>query len=173
MSIDRHRPPVYAQIVGIARSFNRAGSSWVGMFLRFIFDGGLAVSVSMLLAALTNDYIPWGDVKGQDGVVILAGMLLFPSAIVMYGGTRMIFSAYEAYKEKKQKREQERIEYENALMERGRKQGLEQGRKQGLEQGRKQERERMEGGIEAVLANMSEVERGEILRFIRGRPESR
>ena len=123
----------------------------------------------MILAALTNDYIPWGDVKGQDGVVILAGMLLFPSATVVYGGTRMIFAAYEAYLEKKQEREQKRKEYENALIERGRKQGLEQG----LEQGRKQERERMESGLEAVLANMSEAERDEVLRFIRGQSASR
>ena len=126
----------------------------------------------MILAALTNDYIPWGDVKGQDGVVILAGMLLFPSATVVYGGTRMIFAAYEAYLEKKQEREQKRKEYENALIERGRKQGLEQGRERGLEQGRKQERERVESGLEAVLANMSEAERDEVLRFIRGQPAS-
>ena len=123
----------------------------------------------MILAALTNDYIPWGDVKGQDGVVILAGMLLFPSDTAVYGGTRMIFAAYEAYLEKKQEREQKRKEYENALIERGRKQGLEQG----LEQGRKQERERMESGLEAVLANMSEAERDEVLRFIRGQSASR
>ena len=127
------------------------------MRFRFIFDGGLAVSVSMLLAALTNDYIPWRDVKGQDGVVILAGMLLFPSAIAMYGGTRMILAAYEAYQKKKQEREQERIEYEDSLIERG----------------REQERERMESGLEAVLANMSEAERDEVLRFIRGQPASR
>ena len=114
--------------------------------MRFIFDGGLAVSVSMLLAALTNDCMPWKDVQEQDGVVILAGILLFPTAVVMYGGAKMIFAAYEEYKKKRQERE-------DALF--------------------KQERERVEGRLGPVLADMSESERDRILRLVRGEPDAR
>lgn len=117
-----------------------------GMGLRFIFDGGLAVSVSVLLAALTNDCVPWKDVQEQDGVVILAGILLFPTAVVMYGGAKMIFAAYEEYKKKRQERE-------DALF--------------------KQERERVEGRLGPVLADMSESERDRILRLVRGEPDAR
>ncbi len=67
---------------------------------RLFVDGGLAVSVSMLMAVLINDYLPLKDVQGQDGVVILFRMLLCPCALLLYGGTRVIFAAYEAHKKK-------------------------------------------------------------------------
>ncbi len=100
----------------------------------------------MLLAALTNDCMPWKDVQEQDGVVILAGILLFPTAAVMYGGAKMIFAAYEEYRKKRQKREDELV---------------------------RQERERVEGELGPVPATMTEADRDEVLKVVRGEPVAR
>ena len=102
-------------------------------------DGAISVSGSMLLAALVNACDScggiWliGSLKGLSdkdaGLIVVATLLLFPTAVVTYGGLRMWFAAKEAVEKK--------------AMERGREQGLEQGREQGLEQGHQEERERV------------------------------
>ena len=84
------------------------------------FDGSIAVSFSMLLAALLK---LWKGAAGwplvgqlhqmtqwEDGVIIVATLLLFPTALALYGGFAMFFAAKEAV--------------EKRAMERGRREGI-------------------------------------------------
>ena len=84
------------------------------------FDGSIAVSFSMLLAALLK---LWKGAAGwplvgqlhqmtqwEDGVIIVATLLLFPTALTLYGGFTMFFAAKEAV--------------EKRAMERGRREGI-------------------------------------------------
>ena len=84
------------------------------------FDGSIAVSFSMLLAALLK---LWKGAAGwplvgqlhqmtqwEDGVIIVATLLLFPTALALYGGFTMFFAAKEAV--------------EKRAMERGRREGI-------------------------------------------------
>ena len=84
------------------------------------FDGSIAVSFSMLLAALLK---LWKGAAGwplvgqlhqmtqwEDGVIIVATLLLFPTALTLYGGFAMFFAAKEAV--------------EKRAMERGRREGI-------------------------------------------------
>ena len=88
------------------------------------FDGSIAVSFSMLLAALLK---LWKGAAGwplvghlhqmtqwEDGVIIVATLLLFPTALALYGGFAMFFAAKEAV--------------EKRAMERGRRVGRQEGR---------------------------------------------
>ena len=88
------------------------------------FDGSIAVSFSMLLAALLKLWkgaAAWPLVgqlhqmtQWEDGVIIVATLLLFPTALALYGGFAMFFAAKEAV--------------ENRAMERGRQVGRQEGR---------------------------------------------
>ena len=94
---------------------------------RFV-DGALAISVSMLLAALLRDCLPCGGwpVLGylhglaarDDGVIIVGTMLLFPTTAAIYGGIKVFFAAREAVRresrEKGRQEERERIRKELA-----------------------------------------------------------
>ncbi len=84
------------------------------------FDGSIAVSFSMLLAVLLK---LWKGAAGwplvgqlhqmtqwEDGVIIVATLLLFPAALTLYGGFAMFFAAKEAV--------------EKRAMERGRREGI-------------------------------------------------
>ena len=84
------------------------------------FDGSIAVSFSMLLAVLLK---LWKGAAGwplvgqlhqmtqwEDGVIIVATLLLFPTALALYGGFAMFFAAKEAV--------------EKRAMERGRREGI-------------------------------------------------
>ena len=95
------------------------------------FDGSIAVSFSMLLAALLK---LWKGAAGwplvgqlhqmtqwEDGVIIVATLLLFPTALALYGGFTMFFAAKEAV--------------ERRAMERGRRVGREEGRQEGINEG--------------------------------------
>ena len=88
------------------------------------FDGSIAVSFSMLLAVLLK---LWKGAAGwplvgqlhqmtqwEDGVIIVATLLLFPTALALYGGFAMFFAAKEAV--------------EKRAMERGRRVGRQEGR---------------------------------------------
>ena len=103
------------------------------------FDGSIAVSFSMLLAALLK---LWKGAAGwplvgqlhqmtqwEDGVIIVATLLLFPTALALYGGFTMFFAAKEAV--------------EKRAMERGRRVGRQEGRQEGIQEGRDAERERI------------------------------
>ena len=69
------------------------------------FDGAVSISVSMLLAVLLTecracDGIPLlGYLKTlterDDGVIITATLLLFPTSLAFYGGMVVIFAAKE------------------------------------------------------------------------------
>ena len=96
--------------------------SWV------LADGTASISLSMLLAALINSSPPLAGAWGigwlhelsnkEDGVIIVASLLLFPSTFITYGVARMIFAAKEAVErkamEKGEKAERERIKRELA-----------------------------------------------------------
>lgn len=89
---------------------------------RFL-DGSISISVSMLVAvALNNCFFCTNlPVLGilqelttrEDGVIIVATLLLFPTTAALYGGLRVFFAAKEAVekkaREKGRKEERERI----------------------------------------------------------------
>ena len=123
------------------------------------FDGSVAISLSMLLAVLSRvclacDGLP---VLGQlhrltrwdDGVIIAATLLLFPTAGALFGGVAVFFAAREAV--------------HGYFLERGRKAGLEEG----LKAGRKAERER----IERALAARGVPLTPELVEILAGEPE--
>ena len=133
-------------------------------------DGAISVSGSMLLAVLVNACDSCGGIwligllKGLSdkdaGLIVVATLLLFPTAVVTYGGLRMWFAAKEAVEKK--------------AMERGRERGLEQGREQGLEQGREQGREQgLEQGREQGREQGHQEERERVRRSMkeRGMPD--
>ena len=108
-----------------------------------IFDGSVSISASMLLAALLKAWTGVANLPGigllhqmtrwEDGVIIVATILLFPTAVALWGGSELFFLA----KEHVEKR------YEKKYTERGIKIGREEGRKLGIEEGRRLERERI------------------------------
>ena len=103
----------------------RRSPSWV------LADGSASVSASALIAVLVNtsSFLAglWGleilhELSNQeDGVIIVASLLLFPSTFIIYGVARVIFAAKEAVErkamEKGQKAERERIERELEALE--------------------------------------------------------
>ena len=99
-----------------------------------LFDGSIALSISMLLAALLKvweDAVHWPVVGllhqmtgWEDGVIIVATLLLFPTALTLYGGFAMIFAAkqtvdYWFYKRAERQRKQERERIFKVLEEQG------------------------------------------------------
>ena len=112
------------------------------------FDGSIAVSFSMLLAVLLK---LWKGAAGwplvgqlhqmtqwEDGVIIVATLLLFPTALALYGGFAMFFAAKEAV--------------EKRAMERGRRVGRQEGIQEGLEKGVQEGREAERARISRTLA---------------------
>ena len=69
--------------------------------------------------------------RWEDGVIIVATLLLFPTAGALFGGVAVFFAAREAV--------------HGYFLERGRKEG----RQEGLKAGRKAERERIEKALAA------------------------
>lgn len=104
------------------------------------FDGAASVSASMLLAVLANacvfctDLPPFGHLNEltnrDDGVIIAATLLLFPTTAVLYGVFKMFFAAKEAVERK--------------ARERGRQEGI----RDGIRAGRQAERERLVAALE-------------------------
>ena len=121
---------------------------------RFV-DGALAISVSMLLAALLRDCLSCGGwpVLGylhglaarDDGVIIVGTMLLFPTTAAIYGGIKVFFAAREAVR--REAREKGRQEGIKEGRQEGIREGLQEGRqegiREGLQEGRQEERERI------------------------------
>ena len=94
-------------------------------------DGAASISASMLVAVLLN-VIPslaglWGFAflqeltNKQDGMIVVATLLLLPTSFIVYGVSQVIFAAKEAVERR----------------------AMEKGRKVGLEEGRQEERERI------------------------------
>ena len=71
-----------------------------------LFDGSIALTISMLLAVLLRVWegaVNWPVVgslhritQWEEGVIIVATLLLFPTALTLYGGFAMIFAAKQA-----------------------------------------------------------------------------
>ena len=101
-------------------------------------DGSASVSASALFAVLISLSPSLAGLWGlgflheltarEEGIIVVATLLLFPSTIIIYGVARMIFAAKEAVERK----------------------AMEKGLKEGLEKGRHEERERIEREIESL-----------------------
>jgi len=89
----------------------------------------------------------------DDGVIIVATLLLFPTAGALFGGVAVFFAAREAV--------------HSYFRERGRQEGLKEGRQEGLKAGRKAERQR----IERALAARGVPLTPELVEILAGEPE--
>ena len=96
------------------------------------FDGAVSISISMLVAVLVSDCALCGQLpalgwlKGlterEDGIIIVATLLLFPTTAALYGGFKVFFAAKEAVEKRARakgkaegrKEERERIQRELA-----------------------------------------------------------
>ncbi len=125
-------------------------------------DGSATISASALIAVLINVSPSLAEIWGvgfiheltnkQDGVIVVASLLLFPTAIFIYVVARMIFAAKEAVEKK--------------AIERGLREGL----RKGLQEGQQAERERIERELEALARSGIDVP-PEIARIIAGKSE--
>ena len=81
--------------------------------LWFFLDGSASISFSMLLALLL--YAGWCDglpvlgwlaevTRRDNGVIIVASLLLFPCTLVLYGGLTMFFAAKETAERRARRR---------------------------------------------------------------------
>ena len=95
------------------------------------FDGAVSISISMLSAVLVADCalcgqlpaLSWlkGLTEREDGIIIVATLLLFPTTAALYGGSKVFFAAKEAVEKKARAK----------------------GKAEGKAEGRKEERERI------------------------------
>ncbi len=100
------------------------------------FDGAASVSASMALAVALNSCVSCDGLpllgylyeltNREDGVIITATLLLFPTTAALYGGFKLFFAAKEAVERKARER----------------------GRREGIEVGRRAERERISKMLE-------------------------
>lgn len=107
-------------------------------------DGAASISSSMLVAVLINVISPFSSLWGlgflqeltnkQDGMIVVATLLLLPTSFAVYGVSQVIFAAKEAV--------------ERRAMEKGRKAGIQEGREEGRQEGEQAERERIEQILE-------------------------
>ena len=127
-------------------------------------DGSLSISGSMLLSVLIN-YCQscngvWllgflKDLSDKNaGLIVVATLLLFPTAAVIYGGVHLFFAAKEAF-ERRQRR----------LREAAHEAGLAEGQ----QEGRKEERKRISQALEQQGIDITP----EIARILEGGPEQR
>ena len=78
------------------------------------FDGAASVSASMALAVALNSCVScdgrpllgylYGLTNREDGVIITATLLLFPTTAALYGGFKLFFAAKEAVERKARER---------------------------------------------------------------------
>ena len=104
------------------------------------FDGSVSVSISMLLSVALNycAFCAGVPVLGflreltnrDDGIIIVATLLLFPTTAMLYGGFKVFFAAKEAVENK------------------ARQKGREEGREEGRQEGRQEERARISKVLE-------------------------
>ena len=119
------------------------------------FDGAVSISASMLLAVLIDGCAGCGGrpllgvlklvAEKEDGVIILATLLLFPTTLTLYGGAQLIFAAKEAVERRARMR----------------------GRREGREEALKAERER----IRKVLSEHGVAPDSELARRLAGDTE--
>ena len=120
------------------------------------FDGSVSISVSMLLAVLVDSCglcarLPLLSLlasltERENGIIIVATLLLFPTAAALYGGFAVFFAAKEA------------------VERRAKEKGRQEGRQEGREEGRQAERER----VNRVLAEAGVVLTPELVKKLAG-----
>ena len=127
-----------------------------------VFDGVASVSGSMAASVAINriDFSPSLPVLGflkelshaEDGVVIVATLLLLPTAALLYGGSKLIFAAKEAVERKAVARGFQigRAEGKVEGKAEGREEGKVEGRAEGKSEGRQEERERIRQELAAA-----------------------
>ena len=104
-------------------------------------DGAASVSASMLVSVLLN-VIPsfaglWGLgflqelTNKQDGLIVVATLMLLPTSFAVYGVSQVIFAAKEAVERR----------------------AMEKGRRAGIQEGEQTERERIEKGLAELEEN--------------------
>ena len=124
-----------------------------------IIDGTASVSVSMLLAALLKVWTAAAEwpvigqlhqmTRWEDGVIIVATLLVLPTALAIWGGTELFFHARERVKQKFEERGITKgigigvVQGREEGIEIGLEKGRKEGRKEGIEEGRRLERERI------------------------------
>ena len=114
-------------------------------------DGSLSVSGSMLLSVLINYCQSCNGVwllgflkelsDKNDGLIVVATLLLFPVAAVIYGGVHLFFAAKEAFERRQRK-------LREAAREAGFEEGHQEGQQQGRQEGRQEERRRIGRALE-------------------------
>ena len=125
--------------------------SWV------LADGSASISASALVAVLLNSFPSLAGLWGlgflhgltnkEDGVIIVASLLLFPSTFMIYGVARMIFAAKEAVEKKAMEKGRREGRQE------GRLEGRLEGRQEGRQEGQEAERDRIERELAALEKN--------------------
>ena len=133
-----------------------------------LVDGSISVSGSMLLAVLINHCQfcegIWligflKELSGKNaGLIVVATLLLFPTALLIYGGLKMWFAAKAAV----ERRQRE-------LRQAAREAGLEEGR----QEGQQQERKRIGQAVEALTERGVPITQEEIARILEGESEQR
>ena len=123
-----------------------------------VIDGVASVSGSMAASVAINriDFSTSLPVIGflkelshaEDGVVIVATLLLLPTAVLLYGGSKVIFAAKEAV-EKKAVARGIQIGRQAGHVE-GKEEGRAEGRVEGRAEGRQEERERIRRELAAA-----------------------
>ena len=125
-----------------------------------VIDGVASVSGSMAASVAINriDFSVSLPVIGflkdlsnaEDGVVIVATLLLLPTAVLLYGGSKVIFAAKEAVEKKAVARG----------FQIGRETGHVEGKVEGRAEGRQEERERIRRELAAAGLQLTpELER--------------
>ena len=127
------------------------------------FDGAASVSASMLLSvgfnvcAFCNRVPVLGYLEAltgrENGIIITATLLLFPTTAALYGVFRMFFAAKQAAERK--------------ARERGRREGTQEGLEEGIRVGRHTERQR----INAALAEQGVELSPELAKILSGDDE--
>ena len=123
-----------------------------------MIDGVASVSGSMAASVAINriDFSPTLPVLGflkelshaEDGVVIVATLLLLPTAALLYGGSKLIFAAKEAVERKAVARGIQIGRAEGKVE--GKAEGREEGKVEGRAEGREEERERIRRDLAAA-----------------------
>lgn len=142
-----------------------------------IVDGSVSISLSMLLAVALN-HCPscggwWGvgflsDLTGQDsGLIAVATLLLFPCAVVIFGGIKMFFLLKQEYDERRRARQAEMRGWVSEWVAEEIKEAVSAATEQGREQGRKAERDRIFDSVEELGVQLPP----EIARVISGESE--
>ncbi len=92
------------------------------------------------------------------GLIVVATLLLFPTAVVVYGEVRMFFAAKEAFERKQRK-----------LREAAQEAGFQEGR----QEGRNQERKRIGQAVEALTQRGEPITQEEITRILESESDPR